>query len=210
MSAGGRRPRLADDVVARVRQLLEDGATQKEASDATGVSQTQVGRIRRKHRIRGCKAIRTTADEIELRRALGAWMIGKAEGREVTIAQGLMDGLSNSMIGRSIGISSKTVAYAVHRRMVQFDDEGSMPKPHVTIGPASAIDPDAIAGRLMHAIDDLGAVQLICYRGTIAAAVPGSRMSRLAEKSRQCALVGTYTPGADRHAIADDIREAIR
>lgn len=208
--SGGRRQRIPKHIVDRVCELLREGRQQKEAADLTGVSTTQVARIRRQYNIPSPRPLRTASDEAGLRRALGEWMLGRADGLDLRIAQCLIDGLSNAATGSALGVSDTSVGWRVRDWMMRFDAEGSTPTPHVSIGPASAIDPDALAGRLMHAIDDLGAVQLICYRGTLAAAVPGSRMSRLAERSRPCALVGTYTAGADPQRIADDIREAMR
>jgi hypothetical protein len=80
----------------------------------------------------------------------------------------------------------------------------SEPTPSVVIG--RVIDPDKLANRILRAVADLGAVQLICHRGRFAAAIPGSRMSRLAERAKPCAIVGTYVSGVSRAAVLADIR----
>jgi len=78
------------------------------------------------------------------------------------------------------------------------------PTASVTIGRVD--NAERLANRILRAVADLGAVQLICHRGRFAAAIPGSRMSRLAERAKPCAIVGTYVSGVSRAAVLADIR----
>jgi hypothetical protein len=79
-------------------------------------------------------------------------------------------------------------------------------RPHVVIGPAKLQNPDVLAARVVLAVEDLGAVTLICSRkGVLAAALPGTRVARAA--AREGAVICTYVPGIQTADIAEDLRE---
>jgi hypothetical protein len=81
------------------------------------------------------------------------------------------------------------------------------PESHVVIGKVT--DPERLAHRIMCAVRDLGAVQLICRGGRFAAAIPGSRMSLMAERAKPCAIVATYVTGVSRAQVVADIRHEL-
>lgn len=82
------------------------------------------------------------------------------------------------------------------------------PQPHKIIS-RSGDDPDVMAVRIARYVADIGAAAVVrLRRGIIAAAIPGTRVHRAAE--REGCMVGTYTEGVRREWIADDLREACR
>ena len=116
-----------------------------------------------------------------------------------------------------LGRSESSVRNALHRARYAPD----VPKPAAApyypnrpaqvIGRLDQVQPDDVARRVMTALSDMGALMLIRERDQLVGAIPGSTPAQRAEARGPKAIVGTYwIHGADRQAIAEDIREALR
>ncbi len=196
------RPKLSPEVVEAIRAALASGLNYSAAAAKVGVSKQSAGRIAQ--RDGAAKQCRDTS----LRRAIGRYMSEKGTGRDAEVGRMLAEGATNRSIAERVGLGESSISYTVTRWTQIFDAEASIPTDHIPIGRGK--DPARLAERVMLGLADLGALVLICRGGRFAAALPGSRVARTAERAKPCPIVGTYVEGADRAALEDDIREALR
>lgn len=138
------------------------------------------------------------------------------EAELATLAELRAEGLSLSQCASRLGRSKNSTSYAASRMNPRDTPKESgnpyhPPKPAQIIGPMDRLNPDDVASRVIRALSDLGALMLIRDRGQLVGAIPGSTPAQRAEARGPKAIVGTYwIHGADRQAIAEDIREALR
>jgi len=202
--------------VAEIQRLTRNGLPYRDIARRVGVSQKTAARYGQVVEKR-----KGPTFDGSLRQVVGEHMARHAtDEREIAIGRMLAGGrMTNAQIAAAIGRSPPLVAEVSARWTRIFDAEGSIPRPDIAIGRVT--DPALLAETIMLGLADVGAMVLICHGGRFAAALPGTRAARQAERAQPCAIVGTYffapatrggyrVEAATRELIEGDIREAMR
>ena len=135
----------------------------------------------------------------------------------------LAEGAENIEIASRLNLSQASVHDAIKRFFPDHSRSANdvpIPKAFRIVGEI-ADDPADLSARVVRCVNSIGAVVLICQGGRFAAALPGTRAARQAERAQPCAIVGTYffapasrggyrVEAATRELIEGDIREAMR